>query len=142
MARSCSIARTLEIIGERWSLLVLREAMLGNGRFDSILEATGAPRAVLAQRLNALVENGILERRSYQEPGRRARWEYRPTPAGKQLQPVLTGLMDWGDRHLAGTAGPPAITRHRGCGAEVHAELRCGHDHRVGYRDLTVVPAR
>jgi DNA-binding HxlR family transcriptional regulator len=141
MARTCSIARTLEIVGERWALLVLREAMLGNGRFAGILDATGAPRAVLTHRLNALVEQGILERRSYQLPGQRVRWEYKPTAAGRDLQPVLTALMDWGDRHLAGPAGPPAITRHRDCGAQVHAELRCDHDHRVSYRELAVTPA-
>jgi DNA-binding HxlR family transcriptional regulator len=138
MPRTCSIARTLEIVGERWAILVLREAMLGNGRFEGILEATGAPRAILTQRLKALVEQGIIERYSYQLPGQRARWEYKPTAAGRDLQPVLTALMDWGDRHLAGTAGPPAITRHRACGATVHAELRCEHDHRVGYRELAV----
>jgi DNA-binding HxlR family transcriptional regulator len=140
MARICSIARTLEVVGERWSLLVLREVMLGNRRFEDILAATGAPRAVLSQRLNALVEQGILERRSYQDPGQRARWEYRPTAAGRDLQPVLTALMDWGDEHLAGSAGPPAVTTHRDCGAQVHAELRCGHDHRVSYRELAVTP--
>ena len=138
MPRTCSIARTLEIVGERWAMLVLREAMLGNGRFEGILDATGAPRAILTQRLKALVEQGILERRRYQLTGQRVRWEYRPTAAGRDLQPVLTALMDWGDRHLAGAAGPPAITRHRECGAAVHAELRCEHDHRVSYRELAV----
>jgi len=141
MPRTCSIARTLELVGERWSLLVLREAMLGNRRFEDILAATGAPRAVLAQRLHALVDSGILERRRYQSPGQRTRWEYRPTDAGRDLQPVLTALMDWGDQHLAGSAGPPAVMTHRDCGGHVHAELRCSHDHPVSYRELSMQPA-
>jgi DNA-binding HxlR family transcriptional regulator len=138
-ARACSVARTLEVIGDRWTLLVLREVMLGNRRFADIVTATGAPRAVLSQRLAGLVEHGLLSRRRYTEPRQRGREEYCPTTAARDLQPVLTALMDWGDRHLAGPDGPPAIAHHEGCGAAVHAELRCTQGHPVAAREVRVV---
>lgn len=128
------------MVGERWSLLILREVMLGNRRFDGILDRTGAPRAVLTQRLSTLVEQGILLPSAYREPGQRTRTEYRPTTAGTQLQPALTALMDWGDRYLAGPEGPPASVVHTGCGAPVHTHLRCAGGHDVIARDLTASP--
>jgi DNA-binding HxlR family transcriptional regulator len=139
-ARVCSIARTLEVVGERWSLLVLREVLLGNRRFEAIAAATGAPRAVLTARLRTLEQHGLLTLSAYREPGQRARTEYRPTPAARELQPVLTALTDWGDRYLSGADGPPARTTHRDCGAPVHSRLRCEHGHDVGPRDVRVAP--
>ncbi|WP_320672627.1 winged helix-turn-helix transcriptional regulator [Patulibacter defluvii] len=127
--RVCSVARSLEVVGERWSLLVLREVFLGVRRFDQIQLHTGAPRAVLAQRLRTLVEAGVLERRDYRPPEGRTRQEYRLTAAGRELQPVLTALMQWGDRHLAGPEGPPLRVLHRGCGAPVRARLVCDEGH-------------
>jgi DNA-binding HxlR family transcriptional regulator len=119
------------VVGERWSLLVLREVALGNRRFEQIREATGAPRAVLSARLRALVDAGVLRTQDYREEGARVRQEYRLTGAGRELQPVLTALMDWGDRHLAGPDGPPVRLEHDGCGADVHAALLCDAGHQV-----------
>src|SRR5215471_18259903 len=92
--RACSIARTLEIVGEKWALLVVREVFLGNRRFDEMVRRTGAPRDTLAARLRTLVGSGILERRQYAEHP--ARFEYHLTDAGRDLYPVITTLMRWG----------------------------------------------
>jgi DNA-binding HxlR family transcriptional regulator len=127
--RVCSVARTLDVIGERWSLLVLREVFLGVRRFESIRDATGAPRAVLAERLRSLVDAGVLVRREYREEGARTRHEYRPTDAGRELQPALTALMQWGDKHLPVPGGPPLIVEHAECGGSVRAHLVCEHGH-------------
>lgn len=129
MPRDCSIAATLAIVGEQWSLLVLREVALGVCRFDAIQDATGAPRATLGARLRTLTEAGLLERTEYREPGSRARHEYLLTRAGRELQPVLTALMQWGDQHLPADAGPPLTVTHAECGGEVRATLRCEHGH-------------
>ena len=136
MARTCSIARSLEVVGERWALLVVREVSLGVRRFAEIQAATGAPPAVLSARLRDLVATGVLETRPYQEPGQRARLEYRLTEVGRSLQPVLTALKDWGDRHLCDERGVPVVTRHVDCGAAVHTALVCDQGHVVGPRDL------
>jgi DNA-binding HxlR family transcriptional regulator len=119
--RVCSIARTLELVGERWALLALREVFLGVRRFDAIQRNTGAPRDVLSARLRKLLSAGLLERRQYQE--RPDRYEYRLTEAGRDLLPVLLTLMDWGDKHLA-DGEPPYTYGHR-CGAEFHPVLVC-----------------
>ncbi|WP_460717886.1 winged helix-turn-helix transcriptional regulator [Nocardia heshunensis] len=142
MARNCSVAATLELIGEQWSLLALREVFLGVRRFDAIADATGAPRAVLVRRLRTLVETGILERVDYREPGARTRQEYRLTSAGRELQPVLTALMQWGDKHLAGPDGPPLAITHTECGEPVRATLCCaaGHHLEDTGRELTATP--
>jgi DNA-binding HxlR family transcriptional regulator len=146
--RECSIARALEVVGERWSLLVIREVSLGVRRFDAIQAATGAPRAVLTDRLANLVHAGILDRVSYREEGSRSRHEYRLTAAGRELSPVLTALRQWGDRHLAGEAGPPAAFTHRGCGAPVRVQHICEAGHVIeDTRDVArvvrdVVPPR
>jgi DNA-binding HxlR family transcriptional regulator len=129
MPRTCSVAETLELIGERWSLLVLREVFLGVRRFDAIQVATGAPRAVLATRLKKLVDVGVLRRETYREAGDRPRAEYQLTAAGRELQPVLTALMQWGDRHLTWRNGPPLVVTHADCGAPVRATLRCAAGH-------------
>jgi DNA-binding HxlR family transcriptional regulator len=119
--RICSIARTLELVGERWTILALREVFLGVRRFDAIQRNTGAPRDVLSARLHKLLAVGLLERRQYQD--RPARFEYRLTEAGRDLLPVLLTLMDWGDKHLA-DGDPPSTYRHR-CGAELEPVLIC-----------------
>ena len=136
MARTCSIARSLAVVGERWALLVVREVSLGVRRFAEIQAATGAPPAVLSARLRDLVGAGVLETRPYQEPGSRSRFEYRLTAVGRDLQPVLAALKDWGDAHLCDARGVPVVTRHVNCGASVHAELVCEKGHTVGPRDL------
>jgi DNA-binding HxlR family transcriptional regulator len=138
--RACSVARTLEVVGERWALLVVREVALGTRRFADIRAATGAPPAVLADRLRSLEAAGVLRTRPYREPGARTRTEYVLTDAGTALQPVLTALKDWGDTHLSGPEGPPVSTSHAGCGAEVHARLVCESGHDIGVRELRAAP--
>jgi DNA-binding HxlR family transcriptional regulator len=121
-ARECSIARTLELIGERWSLLAIRELMLGSTRFDQIVRFTGAPRDVLTARLRKLEEAGFIERHKYQD--RPARYEYHLTERGRSLLPVITVLRDWGDRNLARPEGPPMPFEHT-CGEALHTTLAC-----------------
>lgn len=134
----CSIARTLELIGERWTLLVLRDVFLGNRRFDEIQESLGVARNVLASRLRRLTDEGILERRRYRE--RPERFEYFLTEKGLDLWPVLVSLMAFGDRHL--TEGePPLRLVHKGCGGEVDDRRICGRcGQPLGVRDALAVP--
>jgi len=120
--RVCSIARTLDIVGEKWALLAVREVFLGNRTFDEMVRRTGAPRDTLAARLRTLVGAGILERRRYSEHP--ARFEYHLTTAGRDLYPVIVTLMRWGDQYLAGDDGPPLVLQHR-CGHQVQAEVVC-----------------
>jgi DNA-binding HxlR family transcriptional regulator len=120
--RACSVARTLDIVGEKWALLAVREVFLGNRTFDEMVRRTGAPRDTLAARLRTLVGAGILERRPYCEHP--ARYEYHLTEAGRDLHPVIVTLMRWGDKYLAGAAGPPLVLRHR-CGHRVVAQVVC-----------------
>ncbi len=137
--RDCSIARTLELIGEKWALLALREVFLGVRRFDAIQRNTGAPRDILSARLRKLVASGVLERQQYQE--RPARFEYRLTQPGRELLPVLLTLMQWGDRYLS-HGDPPLTYRHR-CGADLESVLICGScGEPVTRRDLTPVATR
>jgi len=120
--RVCSVARTLDVVGEKWALLAVREVFLGNRRFDEMVRRTGAPRDTLAARLRTLVAAGILERRQYSDHP--ARYEYFLTEAGRDLYPVITTLREWGDRHLWGTSGPPTVFRHT-CGQPLVSELVC-----------------
>jgi DNA-binding HxlR family transcriptional regulator len=120
--RECSVARTLEIVGEKWALLAVREVFHGNRRFDGMVHRIGAPRDTLAARLRSLVCAGILERLQYCEHP--ARYEYRLTDAGRELYPVLLTLMRWGDHHLAGDDGPPLVLEHR-CGHRLVAQVVC-----------------
>jgi DNA-binding HxlR family transcriptional regulator len=120
--RICSVARTLDIVGEKWALLAVREVFLGNRRFDEMIRRTGAPRDTLAARLRTLVEAGILGRRPYCEHP--VRFEYYLTDVGKDLYPVILTLRQWGDRHLAGPDGPPVVFTHR-CGHPLRARLVC-----------------
>lgn len=120
----CSIARALEVLGERWTLLIVRDAILGLRRFDDFQRSLGVARNVLTDRLGRLVEAGILDRVRYQD--RPVRYEYQLTPMGRELGVPVIGLMHWGDRHLAGPAGPPRLTRHHDCGGSVRLNLVCG----------------
>jgi DNA-binding HxlR family transcriptional regulator len=105
--QNCSIARALEIVGERWTLLIVRDCFLGLRRFEEFQQSLGVARNVLADRLNRLVEEGILERVRYSE--RPERYEYRLTAKGRELQIALAGLRQWGDRYLS--KKPPRVTR-------------------------------
>ena len=120
--RPCSIARTLDIVGEKWALLAVREVFLGDRRFDEMVRRTGAPRDTLAARLRTLVSAGILDRRQYSEHP--ARFEYHLTDAGRDLYPVIVTLMHWGDQYLAGEDGPPLVLQHH-CGHELVAQVVC-----------------
>lgn len=134
--RECSVAATLEIVGEKWSVLALREVFSGVRRFDRIQANTGAPRDVLTRRLRTLVARGVLERRQYSE--RPPRHEYRLTPAGRELLPVLLTLQQWGDRHLY--AGEPPLTYEHTCGEAFEASLVCATCREpVRPRDLRVL---
>jgi DNA-binding HxlR family transcriptional regulator len=140
-ADNCSIARTLDIVGEKWSLLVLREAFYGVRRFSDFQRALGCARNLLSARLATLVAEGILSREPYREPGRRARFEYRLTDKGLELFPALVALMQWGDRWTSDPAGPPVEVRHRECGEPVAVELRCAAGHRpLSARDTEALP--
>lgn len=119
MARTCSVARALDILGEKWSLLVIREALLGETRFNYIQANTGAPRDILSDRLHKLVASDVLERVQYEEHP--PRYEYRLSPAGRELSGAITLLREWGDRHCG---EPPAIFEHT-CGHRLQAKLVC-----------------
>ena len=118
------MARSLEIVGERWTILIIRNALLGDCRFDTFLNNLGLARNILTERLNTLVESGIFERVPYQQ--RPLRHEYRLTPKGHDFGSVVLSLMQWGDKYLAGKAGPPRIAEHENCGGltEVHVVCR------------------
>lgn len=120
--RPCSIAAALQVVGERWALLAIREINFGNHRFDVIARNTGASRDILTARLRALEEAGILERRQYTD--RPPRFEYHLTDAGRGLGPVLTELRSWGDRWLMDE--PPVIAEHS-CGHELQVVRTCRH---------------
>src|ERR1700728_4331417 len=117
--RACSIARALDVVGEKWALLAVREVFLGNRRFDEMVHRTGAPRDTLAARLRTLTGAGILERRRYCEHP--ARFEYHLTAAGRDLYPVIITLMRWGDQYLADEQGPPLVLQHH-CGHPLTAQ--------------------
>jgi DNA-binding HxlR family transcriptional regulator len=119
----CSIARSLEVIGERWTLLILRDALLGMTRFEEFQESLGIASNVLTNRLKLLTEEGVLERVPDDErPGRP---KYILTDKGTELGPALIMLMKWGDRHYPTPKGPPRLTIHAGCGGDVGPDLRC-----------------
>jgi DNA-binding HxlR family transcriptional regulator len=134
----CSIARALEVVGERWSLLIVRDALLGLHRFDQFQASLGVARNVLTDRLARLVEAGILARVPYQR--RPLRHAYELTDKGRELSPVLLALMHWGDRHLAGADGPPRLVRHAGCGEAVTGQLSCARCGPVGVEAIEVLP--
>jgi DNA-binding HxlR family transcriptional regulator len=128
---NCPIGRAMEILGERWTVVVLREVFNGIRRYDDMRVRTNIPRQVLANRLAKLVEHGILRKVPYQEPGARQRHEYRLTEKGLDLYPMLVALRDWGDRYLVDADGSPLSILHRDCDAPVHAVLRCGDGHEL-----------
>jgi len=119
---ACSIARTLDVVGEPWSPLVLRDVYVGMNRFEQIQHDLGISRKVLTERLHHLVEHGVLERRPYDN---RPRFEYHLTTKGLELFDVLMVMVGWGDKWLAGEAGPPVLYRHHDCGEVSSVDLRC-----------------
>lgn len=136
----CSVAGTLAVVGEKWSLLVLREAFFGVRRFADFQRVLGAPRAVLTDRLATLVDEGILRRVPYQAEGERQRHEYRLTQKGIDLYPTLVALMQWGDRYLFDGEVPVEL-EHKNCGSTVHLGLVCEAGHELsGAREVRPVP--
>jgi DNA-binding HxlR family transcriptional regulator len=121
---ACSIARTLDVIGEPWSPLILRDVWAGIRRFDQIQADLGISRKVLTERLHHVVERGVLDRRPYD---RRPRYEYVLTEKGADLVQTLMVMAAWGDKWLADDAGPPVLYRHHACGEISRAGLRCTH---------------
>ena len=137
--RADSVARTLEIVGDRWTFLILREAFFGTRRFSEFRRRLGIARNVLVDRLNRLVAHGILEKRRYSQTHERE--EYRLTEKGLDLHAINVAYMRWGDRWLAGGSGPPLLLFHDRCGGQVAQRLyceECGAD--VGARDITYEP--
>ncbi|MCX5199555.1 helix-turn-helix transcriptional regulator [Streptomyces sp. NBC_00249] len=136
--QDCSLARSLEVIGERWSLLIVRSALLGVKRFDGFLGSLQIARNVLTNRLARLVDLGILERVPYQD--KPVRYEYPLTPMGRDLTTAVIALMQWGDRNLPTADGPPRRAEHIGCDGHVHVRLGCDgcarevHDEEVAVR--------
>jgi DNA-binding HxlR family transcriptional regulator len=128
---SCTIGRAMEILGEKWTVVVLREVFNGVRRFDDMRVRTGIPRQVLTNRLASLVAHDVLRRVPYQEPGARVRHEYRLTAKGFDLYPVLIAVAEWGNRYLADPEGPPLKFVHRDCEDEVHVTLHCTENHEI-----------
>jgi DNA-binding HxlR family transcriptional regulator len=119
----CSVASTLEVIGERWTVLIVRDVFLGIRRFDDLQRHLGVARNVLQVRLERLIEEGVLVKRPYQE--RPLRCEYRLTEKGADLWPVLVAMLQWGDRYGLDGAPRPMLLQHRGCGGELDDRRRC-----------------
>ena len=133
----CSIARALSVLGDRWTLLILRDAFLGTRRFDDFQAQLGVTRHRLADRLAKLVEHGGLRRERYRE--RPPRDEYRLSAKGRDLYGVIVTLAGWGDRWMAGEQGPPVERVHRGCGHAATLQLACEHcGEPVTARDMEV----
>lgn len=136
--RNCSIAATLSLIGEKWTILILRDVFHGIRRFDEFLERLQCSPAVLSARLKTLTEAGILRKVSYREPGERERFEYRPTRAAVELLPVVVGLMQWGDRHLAASGKGPVELLTCTEGRQVRAALVDDADQLVRPNDIEI----
>ena len=119
----CTVARSLEVVGDRWTVLVLRDAFYGVRRFDDFQRNLGIARNILTDRLHKLVAQGVLERQQYQD--RPARYEYRLTEKGRDLLPVVLAMMRWGDRWTAAASGPPVTLTHTGCGATTQPHVVC-----------------
>jgi DNA-binding HxlR family transcriptional regulator len=120
-----SVGRALTLFGERWTMLIMREAFFGVRRFGQLARNLNIPRPTLSARLRTLVDAGLLERVPYaHDPDRH---EYRLTDAGRDLFPAIVTLMRWGDQHLAGPEGPPIVLRHNTCGEIADPRLTCQH---------------
>lgn len=119
----CSVARSVAVIGDRWTLMILRDCFLGIRRFEAFQERLGISRTIISDRLKLLTEEGVLRRAPYQDHP--TRFEYRLTDKGLALHPVIMAIVHWGDRHYAGEAGPPLLHRHKGCGCDFHPVQTC-----------------
>ena len=140
-ADNCTVGRTMAVLGERWTFVVIREVFNGIRRFDDMRRRTAIPRQVLTNRLGVLVDHGLLRKEPYQVPGERARHEYRLTQKGLDLYPVMVAIARWGDRYLADPEGPPVEFVHRDCGADMTVRPVCTAGHQVDdVRSILPVP--
>jgi DNA-binding HxlR family transcriptional regulator len=134
----CSVAQCLEVVGEWWSMLIVRDTFMGVTRFEDFQRRLGISRNILRERLGTLVEAGVLERIPYSEHP--PRYDYKLTQKGKDLWPVLTAMRQWGDQYAA-PSGPPIELVHRSCGQTTHAELTCAWcKERLTYRNIQPIP--
>jgi DNA-binding HxlR family transcriptional regulator len=136
----CSIARTLAVLGDRWTFLILRDAFEGITRFEDFRESLGVATDVLSARLSALVEHGVMEKAEYREPGVRRRLAYVLTDAGRELFVILTGLQEWGDRHLPWPEGPSLLRLEERTGEPVHVGFIGSQGQEVPPQDVVYVP--
>ncbi len=121
--QTCSVARSVAVIGDRWTLMLLRDCFLGVRRFEDFERRLGISRSIIAERLKTLVDAGVLRREAYQD--RPVRHEYRLTDKGLALHPVIMAIVHWGDVHYAGAQGPPLIHRHKTCGRDFAPVQTC-----------------
>jgi DNA-binding HxlR family transcriptional regulator len=128
---NCPVGHALSMLGEKWTLLIVRDALNGVRRFEDFRRHMGLSEAVLAARLARLADEGVLITRPYQEPGQRERNEYLLTEKGRELLPVIIALKQWGEQHYPDPKGPVMHVKHRGCGGEVRAVLRCAEHPRT-----------
>jgi DNA-binding HxlR family transcriptional regulator len=135
----CSVARPASLLGDQWTLVILRQAFSGIKRFEDFRRTLDVSRSLLSERLARLVEAGILRREPYKDKVR-TRHRYRLTEKGLDLYPVLMALREWGDKYMADD-GPPLRVRHKGCGGEPRIDLRCDRcGEEVGARDAEALP--
>lgn len=139
-ASNCTVALTLAQIGDRWTILILRELFYGASRFEQIHSVLRCPRNLLAERLERLVNDEIVERSSYKEPRQRSRPAYGLTDRGREVFPILMALMQWGDHYLAGDV-PPVVAEHSACGGALRVVLECERGHRhVSVDEIDIRP--
>ena len=136
----CSVARTVQVLGDRWSILIVREVFRGRTRFSDFRSVLGIPSDVLTARLAVLQGSGILERRSYREPGARERFDYHLTPAGNDLLPVLGSLTQWGDAHRPTGFGPNRVYRRASTGERVHVAFVTADGDVVADEEIEIAP--
>lgn len=136
----CQVVRTLDIVGEKWSLLIVRDALRGRTRFSEFRDSLGAPTDILSARLASLVESGILEKRSYREAGSRERSSYHLTDAGRGLQVVIAAILDWNDRFDPAPTGPGSKVVDPRDGAALYLAFRAADERVVDPGEVAIVP--
>lgn len=131
---NCSIGHTIDLVGDKWTLLIVRELVFGVDRFEAIRSHLAISRRTLSERLDAMVSRGLVEREPIKVAGQRSRHRYVLTPAGLELVPLIVALREWGDRHRLDASPPPVALLHRRCGGSVGIHFRCEHGHDISSR--------